>query len=146
MDAANDFVAGLDLHPDGSPAAGDDGAASVLETPFLHVRQVHLQDLLGQEVLDSGRRRDRHYNARSLQRVVKKAAQRAGIRRKVTPHILRHSFATHLVESGTQQRYIQRLLGHTKSATTEIYTHVANRDLANVISPADALFGGTEGE
>ena len=96
--------------------------------------------------LFTGARRDRHYNARSLQRVVKKAAERARIRRKVTPHILRHSFATHLVESGTQQRYIQRLLGHAKSATTEIYTHVANRDLANVISPADTLFGGTEGE
>ena len=46
-----------------------------------------------------------------------------------------------MLEGGTQQRYIQQLLGHAKSATTEIYTHVANRDLANVVSPADTLFG-----
>ena len=107
-----------------------------------------LRDYARPERLDKwlfpGERPDRHYNARSLQRVVKKAAERARIRRTVTPHILRHSFATHLVESGTQQRYIQQLLGHAKSATTEIYTHVANQALVKVISPADTLFGGPE--
>ncbi len=70
----------------------------------------------------------------------------AGIRKKVTPHILRHSFATHLLEEGTDLRYIQRLLGHKKSTTTEIYTHVADRDLSRIRSPADTLLGGNTSE
>lgn len=94
-----------------------------------------------------GERRDRHMNTRAVQRMVTDTARRAGIRKRVTPHTLRHSFATHLLENGTDLRYIQRLLGHKKSTTTEIYTHVADRDLARIRSPADRLLGrGEEGE
>ncbi len=88
-----------------------------------------------------GERRDRHMHSRTVQRVVREAAARAGIRKRVTPHTLRHSFATHLLEEGTDLRYIQKLLGHKKSTTTEIYTHVADRDLARIRSPADTLLG-----
>jgi site-specific recombinase XerD len=66
-------------------------------------------------------------------------ARKAGLARKVTPHTLRHSFATHLLEAGTDLRYIQELLGHRSSRTTQIYTHVASTHLARIKSPLDDL-------
>jgi site-specific recombinase XerD len=84
-----------------------------------------------------GTRPDRHYGARSVQKIVAEAADRAGLGRRVTPHMLRHSFATHLLESGTDLRYIQELLGHQSSRTTEIYTHVSDTHLGSIRSPLD---------
>jgi len=74
----------------------------------------------------------RKYNKRTIQQIVKIAASRAGIKKKVTPHTLRHSFATHLLEGGADIRYIQQLLGHKNLQTTQIYTHVANKDIKNL--------------
>jgi integrase/recombinase XerC len=68
-----------------------------------------------------------------------KAAREAGLRSKVTPHMLRHAAATQLIEAGVDIRYIQRLLGHASLSTTEIYTHVADRVLRQVVSDADVL-------
>jgi site-specific recombinase XerD len=86
-----------------------------------------------------GGRSGRHLTARSVQRIVARAAERAAIRKRVTPHTLRHSFATHLLEGGTNLRIIQELLGHASSRTTERYTHVARSTLERVRSPLDNL-------
>ena len=86
-----------------------------------------------------GERPERHLTTRSVQRVVKNAARAAGIQKHVTTHTLRHSFATHLLEGGTNLRVIQELLGHTSASTTQIYTHVARSSLESVRSPLDNL-------
>ncbi|WP_165823868.1 tyrosine-type recombinase/integrase [Pseudochryseolinea flava] len=80
------------------------------------------------------------YSETSLQKIFKRAVARAGIRKAVTLHCLRHSFATHLLESGASTRYIQVLLGHNSVKTTEIYTHVATTDLTQLVSPLDRLY------
>lgn len=84
-----------------------------------------------------GERPEKPISTRSVQHVVEAARQRAGINKSVTAHTLRHSFATHLLEAGTDLRYIQELLGHASSRTTEIYTHVSQRMLARIRSPLD---------
>ena len=79
------------------------------------------------------------YSAESVRKVIDRAAKKAGITQKVTPHTLRHCFATHLLESGTDLRYIQALLGHSSSKTTEKYTFVANNVISQIINPIDSL-------
>jgi integrase/recombinase XerD len=79
------------------------------------------------------------YDERSLQLVLKQALVKAGITKPATLHWLRHSYATHLLESGTDLRYIQELLGHKSSKTTEIYTHVSTRFIQQIKSPFDDL-------
>lgn len=79
--------------------------------------------------------RNGKYTVKSVQEILKKASK--NLDKNITPHMLRHSFATHLLENGTDIRYIQKLLGHSKLETTSIYTHVANRDFLKVKSPFD---------
>lgn len=79
------------------------------------------------------------YSGKSVQNIVKNAALKAGVKQKVSPHILRHSFATHLLEKGTDIRFIQELLGHKSLKTTEIYTHVTDISKNNIKSPLDDL-------
>lgn len=86
-------------------------------------------------LLESTRRKP--YSGSSISKVVSKAAKEANINRVITPHMLRHSFATHLLEQGLDLRYIQQLLGHGSSKTTEIYTHVSTKSLAKIKSPLD---------
>jgi site-specific recombinase XerD len=80
------------------------------------------------------------YSHGSIQKILKRAAIKSRIRKNVTPHTLRHSFATHLLESGTDIRYIQVLLGHGSVKTTEIYTQVSQAFLQGITSPLDLLY------
>ena len=86
-----------------------------------------------------GQKAGTSYSSASLEKVLKRACRKAGIKKPVTLHWLRHSYATHLLESGVDLRYIQELLGHQSSKTTEIYTHVSFNRLQNIRSPLDDL-------
>lgn len=77
------------------------------------------------------------YSASSVRKFLKRSCQKAQINRVITPHTLRHSYATHLLEQGISLRHIQELLGHSKPETTMIYTHLARKDLLQVKSPLD---------
>ena len=79
------------------------------------------------------------YSAESIVNIVKKAASKSGIKSRVTPHMLRHSFATHLIEDGTSIRFIQQLLGHSSIKTTEIYTNVSTTYFNEIKNPFDTL-------
>ena len=78
-------------------------------------------------------------NIRSVQKVFERAVTKANIRKDVSVHSLRHAFATHLLESGVDLRYIQELLGHSSSKTTEIYTHVSKKSIGTIRSPLDNI-------
>ena len=94
--------------------------------------------------LFEGQKAGRHYTVRSAESVFDSAVfdsavEKAGIRKSVSIHSLRHSFATHLLESGVDIRYIQELLGHRSMKTTEIYTHVSRQKLSEIQNPIDDL-------
>jgi site-specific recombinase XerD len=89
--------------------------------------------------LFTGAKPDRHLTTRTVEKILKYACERAKIRKNISVHNLRHSFATHLLEDGIDLRYIQELLGHKTSKTTEIYTHISNKSISRRKSPLDSL-------
>jgi len=79
------------------------------------------------------------YSSKSVQNIFKTAVKKTGIKKKASVHSLRHSFATHLLDDGTDIRYIQELLGHKRLETTQIYTHISSYSINKIKSPADKL-------
>jgi len=102
----------------------------------------------GQSIwLFSSQDKEKHITTRTVEKIFSNACKKANIKKNATVHSLRHSFATHLLERGTDLRYIQELLGHKSSKTTEIYTHVSNKDIGKIKSPLDSLqISGGENE
>lgn len=99
--------------------------------------QVEKQKELNQEYLFTGPQGK--LSERNLQKIISKASKRAGINKDVHCHTLRHSFATHLLENGTDIRKIQELLGHADLSTTQIYTHISREELKKIKSPIDGV-------
>jgi len=91
-------------------------------------------------------RKDGHITTRTVQKIFDNARSKAGIRKEVANHSLKHSFATHLHESGVDLRYIQELLCHKSSKTTGIYTHVSTKNLSKIKSPLDLMGGEKHSE
>lgn len=110
-----------------------------LSPKILELLRSYYKECSPQTYLFEGREKNTPYSARSLEEVLKKSIKLATINKPVTLHWLRHSYATHLLESGTDLRYIQELLGHNSSKTTEIYTHVSTKNIQQIKSPFDDL-------
>ena len=110
-----------------------------LSNKILELLREYYKAAKPQNWLFEGQLKGKAYDERSLQSVLKQSVTKAGIKKPVTLHWLRHSYATHLLENGTDLRYIQELLGHSSSRTTEIYTHVSNKAIQKIASPFDTL-------
>ncbi len=106
---------------------------------FKEVLKVYIHTYKPMYWLFEGQDQKNQYSETSVQQVVRNAARKAGIKQKVTPHTLRHCFATHLVDLGTQLPYVKELLGHADIKTTMIYTHITTSNISKVISPLDVL-------
>ena len=115
---------------------GNKDRHTLLSQTVLEDLRLYFREWKPREYLFEGQRGGR-YSAQSVLKIVKEAALKAKIKQSVTPHVLRHSFATHLLESGVDLRQIQVLLGHGSSKTTEIYTHVATNTFKNIKNPLD---------
>lgn len=120
-------------------AKGKKDRITPLSPKILELLRNYYQLYKPKTYLFEGQQPGTNYSAKSLQSVLKLALQKAHIKKPVTLHWLRHSYATHLLESGTDLRYIQELLGHNSSRTTEIYTHVSTKSLQHIKSPFDDL-------
>lgn len=112
-------------------AKGNKDRISILSPSILEDLKLYYMEYRPKVYLFEGQKGGK-YSATSVLKVVTSTASKAGLRKKVTPHMLRHSFATHLLENGTDIRHIQLLLGHSSTKTTEIYTHVANRSFMKI--------------
>jgi integrase/recombinase XerD len=111
---------------------------TTLSNTILQLLRLYYKDYNPKDFLFEGQK-GFQYTGASILKVVDQAAKRANIAQKVTPHMLRHSFATHLLEDGTDLRKIQNLLGHSSLKTTEVYTHLAINYQVDINNPLDSL-------
>ncbi|PCJ94021.1 MAG: recombinase [Flavobacteriaceae bacterium] len=117
-------------------AKGNKDRYTLLSKNALEDLRLYFKEWKPQQYLFEGQKGEK-YSGESILKLVQRAAKKAGISKTVTPHMLRHSFATHLLESGVDLRQIQVLLGHGSSKTTEIYTHVATNTFKSIKNPLD---------
>lgn len=117
-------------------AKGKKDRYTILSTKFLVLLREYYTVYKPKTYLFEGQYGEQ-YSSRSAQSVLQQSAKKAGITKQISLHTLRHSFATHLLESGTDLRYIQDLLGHSSPKTTMIYTHVTSTSLKKIINPFD---------
>ncbi|MFO7991928.1 MAG: tyrosine-type recombinase/integrase [Thermoplasmata archaeon] len=120
-------------------AKGRKDRYTVLSKKAAQTLDIYIKAMRPKTWLFPGQKDGTHITRRTAQVVFKKAAKQADIKKDVSIHSLRHSFATHLLESGVNIRYIQKLLGHKSTKTTERYTHVSNKVLRNIQSPLDTI-------
>jgi len=119
-------------------AKGKKDRITLLSKNFLVILQEYFEIYQPNEYMFEGQKGG-VYSAASVQKVMRRAVKKAGIEKNATIHSLRHSFATHLLEQGTDLRYIQQLLGHESIKTTEIYTHITNKGLDKIDNPLDNI-------
>ena len=112
---------------------------SLLSPKLLEELRLYFREYRPKKWLFEGETPGVQYSASALVKVLKEAAQRAGIKHRVHVHMLRHSFATHLLEQGTDLHTIQELLGHNDIKTTAIYLHTSNAHKAKIPNPLDSL-------
>jgi site-specific recombinase XerD len=125
------------IHVKGSKGRKD--RYTVLSEIALQTLREYWKKYRPEKWLFEGAKEGRYISTRTADHIFRNACEKAGIKKEVSLHTLRHSFATHLLEGGTDLRYIQELLGHTHSKTTEIYTHVSTKSLGKIVSPLDTL-------
>lgn len=119
-------------------AKGKKDRYSLLSPKVLELLRKYVTEYKPKEYLFEGQSGGK-YSSASVQQLMRKHRTKANIKKKATPHTLRHSFATHLLDNGTDIRFIQELLGHQHISTTQIYTHVSPKSIKNVKSPIDDL-------
>lgn len=117
-------------------AKGRKDRVVILAESFIPLMQNYIETYMPEDYFIEGKPGGK-YSAESVRAFLKKSCNAAKIKKRVTPHTLRHSYATHLLENGVDIRYIQTLLGHSRPETTMIYTHVSRKDLLDIRSPLD---------
>jgi len=113
----------------------------MLATTCLELLREYYKTYHPVKYLFNGQSKESPYSATSLRNILKKAVKRAWISKNISLHTLRHSFATHLLENGTNLFYIKELHGHKSLKTTLVYLHLCNTDIKKIINPLDAMFG-----
>lgn len=111
----------------------------MLSEKALEILREYWREYRSKKWLFAGQNKERYITTRTVEKIFSNACEAAKILKPVTVHSIRHSFATHLLEGGTDLRYIQEILGHKSSKTTEIYTHVSTQNIGRIKSPLDTL-------
>lgn len=122
-----------------SQGKGRKDRLTLLSDTAMDIVQPYLQQEKPEKWMFPGQHPERHITERTVQKVFEQARAASGIKKRVSIHALRHSFATHLLEGGIDIRFIQELLGHQSVRTTERYTHVSVKDIRRIKSPLDQL-------
>lgn len=125
------------IHVKGSKGRKD--RYTMLSGKALEILRKYWKDYRPKKWLFEGSRDEKYLSTRTVEKILEHTCKKAVIRKDVSVHTLKHSFATHLLEDGTDLRYIQEILGHKDGKTTEIYTHVSTKSIGKIRSSLDSL-------